>query len=46
MGRIDDDFGMPRDERLAEDARWLESLADAAGDYETIGAEAAAEFGR
>lgn len=37
--------GAALQERAAEDARVIAWLADAANDFESLGAEAAAEFG-
>lgn len=46
MGKAAVEIGDARGDRVAEDARALARLVDAASDFECLGAEAAAEFGR
>lgn len=45
MSKAAVETGVAVEERLAENARMLGWLVDAANDFETIGAEAAAELG-
>lgn len=45
MSKAAVETGVAVEERLAENARMLGWLVDAANDFETIGAEAAADLG-
>ena len=45
MGTLRDDVALDTEPFDASQARWAERLAEAASDYETIGAEAIAGLG-